>query len=152
MLARELGADVLPVYIHGAGHVLPKKDFMLREGRIDVEVGQRMDASHPIFEGTLLESTKRFPGEFPLYQTHSSCPYHVAATLLSYNNLSQLQYGNSFPCLLLCQHEKPKMSSSHRFRLNGILLVLSCEKFPPLETRTARSTKSKLKEQEAQIL
>lgn len=60
MLARELGADVLPVYIHGAGHVLPKKDFMLREGRIDVEVGQRMDASHPIFEGTLLESTKRF--------------------------------------------------------------------------------------------
>lgn len=108
--------------------------------------------NYPFRVKTELESTKRFPGEFPLYQTYSSCPYHVAATLLFYNNLSQLQFGNSFPWLLLCQHEKPKMSSSHRFRLNGILLVLSCEKFPPLETRTTRSTKSKLKEQEAQIL
>lgn len=41
-IARELGLDVLPVYIHGAGHVLPKRDFMLRRGSIYVEVGERI--------------------------------------------------------------------------------------------------------------
>jgi 1-acyl-sn-glycerol-3-phosphate acyltransferase len=41
-LAEQLGADILPVYLHGVGHVLPKNDFLLREGRIDVEVGQRI--------------------------------------------------------------------------------------------------------------
>ena len=41
-LAQQLGADILPVYLHGVGHVLPKRDFLLREGRIDVEVGRRM--------------------------------------------------------------------------------------------------------------
>ena len=41
-LASQLGADILPVYLHGVGHVLPKNDFLLREGRIDVEVGQRI--------------------------------------------------------------------------------------------------------------
>ena len=49
---------------------------------------------------------------FLLYQTYSSCPYHVAATLPSYNNLSQLQYGNSFPCLLLCQHQFSSVTQS----------------------------------------
>ena len=41
-LARELGADVLPVFLHGPGHVLPKTDFMLREGTMTVEIGQRL--------------------------------------------------------------------------------------------------------------
>ncbi|MDR2979142.1 MAG: 1-acyl-sn-glycerol-3-phosphate acyltransferase [Bacteroidales bacterium] len=37
-LAQQLNLDVLPVLIHGSGHVLPKKDFMLRKGEINVEV------------------------------------------------------------------------------------------------------------------
>lgn len=41
-LARELGAELLPIFLHGAGHVLPKKDFMLREGFIHVEIGKRI--------------------------------------------------------------------------------------------------------------
>ena len=41
-LARQLGADILPVFLHGIGHVLPKNDFMLREGTMHVEVGRRM--------------------------------------------------------------------------------------------------------------
>jgi 1-acyl-sn-glycerol-3-phosphate acyltransferase len=41
-LAQQLKADVLPIYLHGVGHVLPKRDFMLRQGRIDMEVGRRM--------------------------------------------------------------------------------------------------------------
>jgi 1-acyl-sn-glycerol-3-phosphate acyltransferase len=41
-LAKKLGADILPMYIHGQGHVLPKKDFMLRRGKMYVEVGERV--------------------------------------------------------------------------------------------------------------
>jgi len=36
-LARELGCGVVPVFIHGAGHVLPKVEFMLNKGTITVE-------------------------------------------------------------------------------------------------------------------
>ncbi len=42
-LAEYLKADILPIFIHGVGHVLPKKDFMLREGKIDVEIGHRIN-------------------------------------------------------------------------------------------------------------
>lgn len=41
-LARELGSDILPVFLHGAGHVLPKTDFMLREGVIHMEIDRRI--------------------------------------------------------------------------------------------------------------
>ena len=41
-IAHELGADILPLYLHGAGYVLPKRDFMLRPGEINIEVGQRV--------------------------------------------------------------------------------------------------------------
>ena len=43
-LAQALGIDILPVFIHGANHVMPKKDFVLREGQLYVEVGKRMSA------------------------------------------------------------------------------------------------------------
>lgn len=46
-LARILGADLLPVFIHGVGHVLPKRDFMLREGSIYVEVAPRLSSKLP---------------------------------------------------------------------------------------------------------
>ena len=41
-VASELGLDVVPVFLHGADHVLPKTDFMLREGTVTMEVGQRI--------------------------------------------------------------------------------------------------------------
>jgi 1-acyl-sn-glycerol-3-phosphate acyltransferase len=41
-LAEILHIDILPVFIHGAGHVLPKKDFMLREGTITMQTHSRI--------------------------------------------------------------------------------------------------------------
>ncbi|MDR0864656.1 MAG: 1-acyl-sn-glycerol-3-phosphate acyltransferase, partial [Candidatus Symbiothrix sp.] len=41
-LAEKLHLDILPIFIHGVGHVLPKKDFMLRDGAITVQVHPRI--------------------------------------------------------------------------------------------------------------
>ncbi len=54
-LAEELGLDILPVFIHGAWHVLPKQDFMLRKGEMSVEIGRRMKPS-----GDYRQDTKDF--------------------------------------------------------------------------------------------
>ena len=40
--AAELGVDVLPLYIHGFGYALPKKEFMLRKAGLYLEVGERI--------------------------------------------------------------------------------------------------------------
>ena len=43
-MAKDLGVDILPVYIHGVGDVMPKNDLLLREGAVYVEVGERIPA------------------------------------------------------------------------------------------------------------
>lgn len=43
-LAKDLGVDILPLYLYGAGHVMPKEDILLRKGTITMEVGMRMTA------------------------------------------------------------------------------------------------------------
>ena len=41
LAARELGVPVLPLYIHGFGHALPKHDFLLRHFDLYLETGRR---------------------------------------------------------------------------------------------------------------
>jgi 1-acyl-sn-glycerol-3-phosphate acyltransferase len=41
-LAEKLKLDILPITLHGLGHVLPKKEMMLRKGQITVHVGKRI--------------------------------------------------------------------------------------------------------------
>lgn len=41
-IAQEIGADILPVYIHGAGNVMPKDSGLASRGRIEVEIGKRL--------------------------------------------------------------------------------------------------------------
>ena len=41
-LAEKLQLDIIPVLIHGVGHVLPKQEFMLRKGRIHIQVMERI--------------------------------------------------------------------------------------------------------------
>ncbi len=56
-LAELLKLDVLPVFVHGAGHVLPKKDFMLREGQIYMEVQRRVPFGDTSMGNTFKEQT-----------------------------------------------------------------------------------------------
>jgi hypothetical protein len=41
-LAEKLNLDLLPIIIHGIGHVLPKTDFLLRKGAVRVEILDRI--------------------------------------------------------------------------------------------------------------
>jgi 1-acyl-sn-glycerol-3-phosphate acyltransferase len=49
-LAEKLGLDIVPVMIHGVGHVLPKQEFMLRKGHIYVQVMERITPADPRFD------------------------------------------------------------------------------------------------------
>ena len=42
LAARELGLDILPLYIHGFGYALPKHEFLLRKAGLSMEVGERI--------------------------------------------------------------------------------------------------------------
>lgn len=42
LLAQQLKVDLMPVVIHGATHVMPKRDLVLREGQLTVEVKERV--------------------------------------------------------------------------------------------------------------
>lgn len=61
-IASSLGLDVIPVYLHGIGHVLPKGEYLTRRGSVHVEVGERVP-SMPDYRA----ATKYF---HRLYLTH----------------------------------------------------------------------------------
>lgn len=42
LLAKELEMDIVPMVLHGAGHYLPKKDFMFRKGEITLRIMPRI--------------------------------------------------------------------------------------------------------------
>lgn len=43
-IAQETEADILPVFLHGAGHVMPKGSGFASRGRIDLEIGRRVSS------------------------------------------------------------------------------------------------------------
>ena len=45
LAAKNLGLDILPVYIHGFGYVLPKHEALLRKAGLYLEVGERIPAA-----------------------------------------------------------------------------------------------------------
>ena len=58
-LADKLKLDVIPLVIHGIGHVLPKTEFMLRKGKVHIEIGERISPDHPARKGKeILEFSK----------------------------------------------------------------------------------------------
>ena len=63
-LAQSLQLDILPVFIHGANHVMPKKDVVLREGQLHVVIEQRK----PYQELATME-TRALTSQFRAYYT-----------------------------------------------------------------------------------
>ncbi|MBE9464087.1 1-acyl-sn-glycerol-3-phosphate acyltransferase [Dyadobacter subterraneus] len=71
-LAQELNLDIQPILIHGASDVLPKGDFLIRPGALNVRVLPRLTYSDPKWGESLRDKTKNisahFKSEFELYK------------------------------------------------------------------------------------
>ncbi|MDR1864537.1 MAG: 1-acyl-sn-glycerol-3-phosphate acyltransferase [Bacteroidales bacterium] len=57
-LAEQLRADILPVMIHGVGHVLPKKEAALRRGEIHIRIMPRITPQNRSFGTTFGQRAK----------------------------------------------------------------------------------------------
>ena len=63
-LAQSLQLDILPVFIHGANHVMPKKDVVLREGQLHVVIERRKP-----YEELATVETRALTSQFRAYYT-----------------------------------------------------------------------------------
>ncbi|MBP5473546.1 MAG: 1-acyl-sn-glycerol-3-phosphate acyltransferase, partial [Bacteroidales bacterium] len=59
-LAEKLNLDILPILIHGIGHCLPKKEFLLRKGTCTVKIYDRVHPDDDSFGNGYVERTKNF--------------------------------------------------------------------------------------------
>jgi 1-acyl-sn-glycerol-3-phosphate acyltransferase len=66
-LAEQLRVDLIPVLIHGAGHVLPKQELMLRKGEIHIRVMERIAPDDARFSSAYSPRSREMRR---FYQTH----------------------------------------------------------------------------------
>ena len=83
-LAEKLNLDILPVFLHGVGHVLPKNDFLLRKGEITVQVRER-----------ITPNDSRFATDYST-RTKQVCQYYREAYSEIAQKLETLDYFKSF--------------------------------------------------------
>lgn len=64
-LANELHLDILPLVIHGAGHVLPKKEMLMRKGKVTLSIEKRISPDDQQYrQGRDLLSTAKIFRQF----------------------------------------------------------------------------------------
>ncbi|GGB85559.1 trifunctional MMPL family transporter/lysophospholipid acyltransferase/class I SAM-dependent methyltransferase [Dyadobacter sediminis] len=80
-LAEQLGLDIQPILIHGASEVLPKGDFLIRSGALNVRVLPRIHFQNPKWGTQLRDKTKSvaayFKSEFASYQQEMENPAYM---------------------------------------------------------------------------
>lgn len=65
LLANELQLDILPLVIHGAGHVLPKKEMLMRKGKVTLSIEKRISPDDQQYrQGRDLLSTAKIFRQF----------------------------------------------------------------------------------------
>ncbi len=57
-LARNLGLEILPVVIHGAGHCYAKNEVILRHSKIDIFIEKRIATDSDLLSDTVLETAR----------------------------------------------------------------------------------------------
>ena len=58
LLAEQLSLDIVPVLIHGAGDVVSKNDFLIKDGELTVKILERIKTGNNVFGNTYQEKTK----------------------------------------------------------------------------------------------
>lgn len=73
-LAQSLSTDILPVIIHGVGDVMPKDGAIVNKGRIDIEIGKRLEISGKTYQ----EQAKNFEKHYKEWYEVISLNYRTA--------------------------------------------------------------------------
>jgi 1-acyl-sn-glycerol-3-phosphate acyltransferase len=86
-LANKLNLDIVPVLLHGIGHALPKKEFLLRKGQVHIKILERITPINPLRKNTdLLEFSKRtrtlYKSEYNRLSTQIETPAYFADKVL----------------------------------------------------------------------
>ncbi|HEY8398791.1 MAG TPA: 1-acyl-sn-glycerol-3-phosphate acyltransferase [Flavihumibacter sp.] len=63
-LAEELKLDILPIVMHGTGYTMSKGDFILKDGTITIEIGERISPEDTTYGQGYAEKTKRLSRQF----------------------------------------------------------------------------------------
>ncbi len=86
-LAKALNIDLIPVLIHGIGHIFPKHEFILRKGSVTVKILDRISAQSPLFTESekLNEVAKQmrkfFIEEYKIFSTETETADYFAETV-----------------------------------------------------------------------
>ncbi len=65
LIAKDIKADILPVYIHGMNHVMPRGSAFSCRGQIDIEIGKRIPHTELLNYGsTEMEITRTFRHQY----------------------------------------------------------------------------------------
>lgn len=84
--AEKLGADVLPVYLHGASEVMPLHSALSIRGDVTIVIGKRILASDDSYGTTYQERTKKIHKEFcrkyEVLKKQSETPHYYAYQVL----------------------------------------------------------------------
>lgn len=81
LLAEQLNLDIQPILLHGAFDVLPKNDFLIRSGALNVRVLPRLNYSDDKWGTQLRDKTKNisafFKTEFAAYKNEMENPTYL---------------------------------------------------------------------------
>lgn len=65
LIAKDIKADILPVYLHGMNHVMPRGSAFACRGQIDIEIGKRIPhAELSNYGNTEMEITRAFRHQY----------------------------------------------------------------------------------------
>ncbi|MDR1653672.1 MAG: 1-acyl-sn-glycerol-3-phosphate acyltransferase [Prevotellaceae bacterium] len=85
-LAEKLNLDIVPVLLHGPGDVLPKKDFLLRQGQITVQILPRIAPTDPRFAPDYATRSKQirmfYKEKFALMRQRNETPEYFRSFVL----------------------------------------------------------------------
>jgi 1-acyl-sn-glycerol-3-phosphate acyltransferase len=59
-LAEKLKLDIIPIVVHGIGHALPKKELLLRKGKVTMNILKRVTIDATTYGASYVERAKQF--------------------------------------------------------------------------------------------
>lgn len=66
-IAQELGVDILPLYLHGSGYVLPLHKAFQNRAKMYIEIGQRIPSNNPLRTIEIRRQATAFRHHYNLY-------------------------------------------------------------------------------------